>query len=399
MEAELVDELPEGDGWQYEPKWDGFRGIAENLDGEFHLWSRNARPLLRYFPSWPSWASGLPPRSAVDGEIVVVRDGALDFDALQMRLHPAESRVKKLSAEIPAGFVCFDVLLWDGEDFHGRPFEERRAKVETLPFDVSPSTPTRSEAARWLERLEVAGFDGVIAKRLGQPYLPGSREAVQKVKGEKTADCVVVGVTWSEKGTGIASLVLGLYDEGKLARSARPRDREEARGDPRARRAAARPESRAAAARAPSRWKPKADLEWSPVPPELVVEVRYDKWQKGRFRHNSRFLRFRPDKDPEQCTVAQVRPRPKKGDPTVPGLLSDGQGESPFKGTAHRRSQGMILVPAPLTYPPGVWRMPVSVVRLLTHRGGLRRLLGPGNHPGTMARHGEVAEWLKAAPC
>ena len=142
MEAELVDELPGDSEWQFEPKWDGFRGIAENLDGEFHLWSRNGRPLLRYFPELAELGDRLPPRSTVDGEIVVVRDGALDFDALQMRLHPAESRVKKLSAEIPASFVCFDVLLWDGENSHGRPFEERRAKVERLPFDVSPSTAT-----------------------------------------------------------------------------------------------------------------------------------------------------------------------------------------------------------------------------------------------------------------
>jgi ATP-dependent DNA ligase len=322
MEAELVRELPAGDEWQYEPKWDGFRGILENTTGELRLWSRNARPLLRYFPELAALGGLLPPRSAVDGEIVVVRDGALDFDALQMRLHPAESRVQKLSAEIPAQFVCFDVLLWDGEDFHARSFEERRAKVETLPFDVSPSTRDRKEAARWLERLEVAGFDGVIAKRLGQPYLPGSREAVQKVKGEKTADCVVMGVTWSEKGTGIASLFLGLYDKGEL----RPVGSAPASGKKRAEilervepLLGPNPERRPRGA--PSRWKPKADLEWSPVSPELVVEVRYDKWQKGRFRHNSRFLRFRPDKDPDQCTVAQVRPRPKKGDPTVPGLL------------------------------------------------------------------------------
>jgi len=322
MEAELVDALPEGDGWQYEPKWDGFRGIAENLEGEFHLWSRNARPLLRYFPELAALSELLPPNSAVDGEIVVVRDGALDFDALQMRLHPAESRVRKLSAEIPAGFVCFDVLLWDGEDFHGKPFEERRAKVETLPFDVSPGTRDLEEAGAWLERLEVAGLDGVIAKRLELPYLPGSRDAVQKVKALRTADCVVVGVTWSEKGTGIASLMLGLYEGGEMGHvgsaPATGKKREEilARVEPLLGR---NPERKPRGA--PSRWKPKADLEWSPVPPELVVEVKYDKWQKGRFRHNSRFLRFRPDKDPDQCTVDQVRPRPKKGDPTVPALL------------------------------------------------------------------------------
>src|ERR687892_884035 len=140
MEAELVDALPEGDGWQYEPKWDGFRGILENLDGEVHLWSRTARPLLRSSPELAALGERLPPRSAVDGEIVIEREGALDFDALQMRLHPAESRIRKLSAEIPAGFVCFDVLLWDGEDLHGLPLEERRARGEGLPFPTSPAT-------------------------------------------------------------------------------------------------------------------------------------------------------------------------------------------------------------------------------------------------------------------
>jgi ATP-dependent DNA ligase len=322
MEAQLVDALPEADGWQYEPKWDGFRGILENLDGEVHLWSRNARPLLRYFPELAALGERLPPRSAVAGEIVIERDGALDFDALQMRLHPAESRIRRLSAEIPAGFVAFDVLLWDGEAFHDRPLEERREKVRTLPFDVSPATLDRDEALRWLDRLEVAGFDGVIAKRLGFPYLPGSREAVQKVKGEKTADCVVVGVTWSEKGTGIASLALGLFVDGKL----QPVGSAPAAGKKRAEilervEPLLGPDPERKPRGAPSRWKPKADLEWSSVPPELVVEVRYDKWQKGRFRHNARFLRFRPDKDPEQCTVDQVRPRPRKGDPTVPALL------------------------------------------------------------------------------
>jgi ATP-dependent DNA ligase len=322
MEAELVDELPDPDGWQYEPKWDGFRGILENLDGKVHLWSRNGRPLLRYFPELEELGERLPPGSAVDGEIVIERDGALDFDALQMRLHPAESRVRKLSAEIPAGFVAFDVLLWDGEAFHDRPLAERRVKVETLPFDVSPATGDRRVAQKWLDRLEVAGFDGVVAKRVDMPYMPGSREAVRKVKGERTADCVVVGVTWSEKGTGIASLALGLYDKGEL----RPVGSAPASGKKRADILSRvepllgpNPERRPRGA--PSRWKPKADLEWSPVPPELVAEVRYDKWQKGRFRHNARFLRFRPDKDPDQCTVDQVRPRPRKGDPTVPGLL------------------------------------------------------------------------------
>ena len=324
MEAELVDALPEGGGWQYEPKWDGFRGVLENLDGDLNLWSRNARPLLRYFPELAGLDDRLPPGSAVDGEVVVIREGALDFDALQMRLHPAESRVRKLSAEIPAGFVCFDVLFWDGEDVHTRPLEERRAKVEALPFDVSPATEDLRRASRWLDRLEVAGFDGVVAKRLGAKYLPGSREAVVKVKKDKTADCAVVGVTWSEKGTGIASLVLGLYNEqGKF----QPVGSAPAAGKRRAEileqvepLLGASPERLPRGE--PSRWRPKVPLEWSRVPPKLVVEVSYDKWQKARFRHNARFLRLRPDKDPEQCTFDQVRPRPKKGDPTVQGLLA-----------------------------------------------------------------------------
>jgi ATP-dependent DNA ligase len=327
MEAQLVDALPEGEGWQYEPKWDGFRGVLENVGRDLNLWSRNGRPLLRYFPELAVLGERLPRGSAVDGEVVVVREGALDFDALQMRLHPAESRVTKLSTEIPATFVCFDVLLWEGEAFHRKALEERRAKVETLPFDVSPATDDIGQARRWLDRLEVAGFDGVVAKRLGTQYLPGSREGVVKVKKDKTADCVVIGVTWSEKGRGIASLMLGLYDkDGKLhpvgtaGAAGKHRDEILERVQPLLGSAPKRlPRGE------PSRWRPKVTLEWSPVPPQLVVEVSYDKWQKARFRHNARFLRFRPDKDPDQCVIDQVRPRPKKGDPTVPGLLGLGR--------------------------------------------------------------------------
>jgi ATP-dependent DNA ligase len=321
MEAELVTELPEGD-WQYEPKWDGFRGVAENLRGRFALWSRNARPLLRYFPELEELGERLPPKSALDGEIVVVRDGALDFDALQMRLHPAESRVNKLAGEIPATFVAFDVLLWDGEAVHELPLEERRKKLERLPFEISPASRDPEVATGWLERLDVAGFDGVIAKRLGAAYLPGSREAVLKVKRDLTADCVVMGVTWSEKTTGFASLMLGLYDGDRLrpvgtaAASGKKREEIEAQVLPLL---GKNPERRPRGA--PSRWQSVAP-EWSPVAPKLVVEVRYDKWQKARFRHGTRFLRFRPDKDPAECTVAQVRPKPKRGDPTVGSLLA-----------------------------------------------------------------------------
>jgi ATP-dependent DNA ligase len=324
MEAELVNELPERDGWQYEPKWDGFRGIVESVGRGFHIWSRNARPLLRYFPELEELSERLPRKSAVDGEIVVVREGRLDFDALQMRLHPAESRVRKLSAEIPAQFVCFDVLLWDGEALHKEPLEERRARVEKLPFSISPAERDVRIARRWLDRLDVAGFDGVVAKRLGLPYLPGSREGVVKVKGEKTADCVVIGVTWSEKGSGIASLMLGLYDSnGKLRNVGTASAAGKHRADilARVKPLLGRKPERLPRGE-PSRWRRDVTLEWSPVEPKLVVEVRYDKWQGARFRHGTRFLRFRPDKDPDQCTLDQVRPKPGPEDPTVADLLA-----------------------------------------------------------------------------
>jgi ATP-dependent DNA ligase len=320
MEAELVRVLPEGDGWQYEPKWDGFRGVLENVGGGLRLWSRNARPLLRYFPELEPLGAKLPAGSAVDGEIVIERNGALDFDALQMRLHPAESRVRKLAAEIPARFVCFDVLLWDGEEVWRLPLEERRAFLEGLPFDRSPATLDRSEALVWLERLEIAGFDGVVAKRLGQPYRPGSREAVVKVKSHRTADCVVAGVRWAEKGDRIATLLLGLYDGDELlyvgSAAVAPSRAHEIRGqvEPLLEDA---PERRFSE---PSRWG-SGELAEAAVRPELVVEVRYDKWQGRRFRHGTKLLRFRSDKEPEQCTVDQVRPLPKRGDPTVGGLL------------------------------------------------------------------------------
>jgi len=322
MEAELVRELPEGDGWQYEPKWDGFRGVLENLDGEPHLWSRNGRPLLRYFPELASLGDRLPPGSALDGEVVVVREGRLDFDSLQMRLHPAESRVRKLSGEIPARYVCFDLLVWEGDEVWRSPLAERRPRVEALPYDVSPATLDVDIARAWEESLEAAGFDGVIAKRLSSEYVPGSREAVVKVKRHLAADCAVIGVTWSEKGTGIASLMLGLWDGGEL----RPVGTASAAGKRREEIEAAvlpllGPSPERLPRGEPSRWRPQVTLEWSPVEPKLVVEVRYDKWQKGRFRHGTRFLRLRPDKAPRDCTVEQVRPKPGAGDVTVPELL------------------------------------------------------------------------------
>jgi ATP-dependent DNA ligase len=323
MEAELVRELPSENGWQYEPKWDGFRGLLENTSGELRLWSRNARPLLRYFPELRPLGKLFPPHSALDGEIVISRDGVLDFDSMQMRLHPAESRINKLSAEIPAQFIAFDLLVWKGEEIWPRPLSERRKALERKAkrFELSPATRDRDEAIGWLDRFEAIGLDGVIAKRLDSAYLAGSREAVVKVKPEKTADCVVVGVRWKSRPDRIATLLLGLYDDGDIdyvgsAAVAPAKHAEIAeRVLPLLENA---PERRFSE---PNRWG-GGELEESPVRPELVVEVRYDKVQSNRFRHGTKLIRFRDDKNPKQCTWREVRPTRSRRDPTFESLLS-----------------------------------------------------------------------------
>jgi ATP-dependent DNA ligase len=328
MEAELVEELPAGE-WQYEPKWDGFRGVLENLGGGLRLWSRNARPLLRYFPELEEVGALLPPESALDGEIIIARNGRLEFDQLQLRLHPAESRIRRLAAEIPAEYVTFDLLVWKGEALHQLPLEERRRELELKAkrFRLSPVSREVTQAQRWLDRLEQAGLDGVVAKRLGLPYLPGSRDGVVKVKPYRTADCVIVGFRWSEKADGrISTLLLGLFaDDGSLDFvghcSGFPAPvRRELEAELPAMLASGHLSDR----RIPggqSRWSRGKELDWNPVRPELVCEVRYDKLEGNRFRHGTRFLRFRPDKDAAQCTWEQVRPRRKRGDPTVESLL------------------------------------------------------------------------------
>jgi ATP-dependent DNA ligase len=331
MEAELVSELPEPNGWQYEPKWDGFRGVLENLKGALNLWSRNARPLLRYFPELKALGELLPPDSALDGEIVIERDGVLDFDAMQLRLHPAESRVRKLSAEIPAQYIAFDVLRWKGEPLHQLPLEKRRRKLEQVAkkFRLSPTTRERDQAERWLQRLGAAGLDGVVAKRVGLPYLPGSRDGVVKVKPYRTADCVIVGFRWSEKAEGrISTLLLGLYDEqggldfvGHCSGFPAAVRRELEQTLPKR----AISSGSISGERIPggqSRWTRGKELDWNPVKPKLVCEVRYDKLEKNRFRHGTRFLRFRPDKQPKDCTWREVRPPRRADDLTVPELLA-----------------------------------------------------------------------------
>jgi len=318
-----VRDLPASDGWQYEPKWDGFRGVLENVGKELALWSRNGRPLLRYFPELRPLGDLLPPKSALDGEVVIARDGALDFDAMQTRLHPAESRIKKLSAEIPAEYVVFDVLLWDGEEVWKLSLEERRARVEKLQgFRISPATRDVEEARGWLARFEALGLDGVIAKKLGAVYSPGSRDAVTKVKEHRTADCVIAGVRW-KKGDEreLATLLLGLYrDDGGLdyvgsAAVASSKRKEIAdKVVPLLKNAPERHFSE------PNRWG-TGELEEAAVRPELVVEVRYDKVQGSRFRHGTKLIRFREDKDPSDCTWRELRPPRDPDMPTVDALF------------------------------------------------------------------------------
>jgi ATP-dependent DNA ligase len=326
MEAELVSELPATEGaWRYEPKWDGFRGVLENDNGELALWSRNGRPLLRYFPELRPLGELLPRNSALDGEIVIARDGKLDFDAMQMRLHPAESRVRKLSGEIPATFVAFDLLLWNTKKVWEKPIEHRRAELEKVGdgFSLSPVSDDAAQGRDWLETLQAAGFDGVIAKRLGLPYLPGSRDGVVKVKPHKTADAVVIGLRWKAGGRStIATLLLGLYaDDGRLdyvgscAVGAKKHDEIAALVKPLI------DEKNDRSFSEPNRWG-TGELEQVALKPELVVEVRYDKLEKHRFRHGTRLIRFRPDKDPAQCTWREVRPPRKATDLSVTQLLS-----------------------------------------------------------------------------
>ncbi len=330
MEAELVAELPRTGRWQYEPKWDGFRGVLENDGGQLALWSRNGRPLLRYFPELRPLGDLLPPHSALDGEIVIETEGRLNFDAMQLRLHPAESRIRKLSGEIPATYVAFDILLWDGAALHRLPLEERRAELERRAkgFTLSPYSRDAAVAQDWLNQLETAGLDGVVCKRLGIPYLPASRDGVVKVKRHQTADCVIIGYRTS--ATRISTLLLGLYqDDGTLDfvghTSGIPEQlqKELQRLLPPLR-SSGHVEGRMPGGE--SRWSRGKELEWVEIRPELVCEVRYDKLEENRFRHGTRFLRFRPDKDARQCTWRQVRPPRTPGDLTVAALLDRAAG-------------------------------------------------------------------------
>ena len=335
QEALLVEKMPVGPNIWYEPKWDGFRGVFENDGGQLGLWSRNGRPLLRYFPELRPLGDLMPPHSALDGEIVIEQEGRLEFDLMQMRLHPAESRIKRLSAETPAMFIAFDVLLWNGEPIHKKPLAERRAFLEknVKGFQLSEITRDVERAKMWLQRLEVLGLDGIVAKRTDMPYMPGSREAVQKVKNHRTIDCVVVGYRTS--GKKIATLLLGLYRkdgaldfvghtsgipaplEAELQKILPPMVEEEGTFA----KQFAEMETMGRVPGGGSRWSGGKDLPWHEVRPELVCEVRFDKLEGERFRHGTRFMRFRPDKEPRQCTWDQLDVARREGDPALPDLL------------------------------------------------------------------------------
>jgi ATP-dependent DNA ligase len=291
------------------------------VGGELRLWSRKARPLLRYFPELRPLGELMPPRSALDGEIVIVRGGAVDFDAMQMRLHPAESRIRRLSGEIPAEYVAFDVLLWDGEPLWERPLEERRARLEQVGagFRLSPCTRDLAEARGWLDRFEALGLDGAIAKRAGLAYLPGERGGMVKVKEHKSADCVVVGFRWKESRDRIATLLLGLYrDDGGLDYVGTCAVAASRQAEVAARVLPLVDHESDARFSEPNRWG-TGELEQAAVRPELVVEVRYDKVQGDRFRHGTKWLRWREDKDPRDCTWRELRP-PR--DPNAAGVES-----------------------------------------------------------------------------
>ena len=319
MEAKSVEELPAGEGWQFEPKWDGFRCLAVRDGGKVELFAKSGKPLGRYFPEIVATLAEVPAqRFVIDGELAIPFNGSLAFEALQMRLHPAESRVRKLAAETPAIFILFDMLTdTHGQSLMERPLPERRVALETFheaakganSLRLSPYTRDLTEAEAWLGKSGGA-LDGVIAKRIDAPYLPGER-AMFKVKRLRTADCVVGGFRY---GTGIrvvGSLLLGLYDrEGQLhhvgfttiAAAERPAltKRLEALRE--------EPGFTGRAPGGPSRWATERTGEWEPLRPELVVEVRYDHVTDDRFRHGTKLLRWRPDKAPRQCTFEQIEP-------------------------------------------------------------------------------------------
>ena len=316
MEAKLVESLPDGDGWQFEPKWDGFRCLAFRDGDDVALMSKSGRPLGRYFPEVEETVRAVPAeRFVLDGELVIPIGGILSFDALQLRLHPAESRIRKLSRETPAQIMLFDLLALGDRNYADEPLSVRREALEKLADPsprpdilLSPFTLDCAVAKSWLAMAGEA-LDGVVAKRRDEPYVPGER-AMLKVKQLKTADCVVGGFRYGTNSSEVGSLLLGLYnDGGKLDHvgftSAIPA-KEKAALTRRLEALVGGPGFTGAAPGGPSRWSTERSGEWQPLRPELVAEVRYDQVTGKRFRHGTRFLRWRPDKAPEQCRFDQL---------------------------------------------------------------------------------------------
>jgi ATP-dependent DNA ligase len=334
MLSKRVGELPAGGQWIFEPKWDGFRALVFRDRHEIFIQSRDEKPLNRYFPELlEPLGLQLPPRCVLDGEIVVAKNGALDFEALQLRLHPAASRVRLLSGQIPASIVFFDLLCEGDQDLRDEPFQVRRQRLEsflsiaTPPIHLTPATRESSVASDWFRRFEGAGLDGVMAKPVSGSYEPDKR-VMLKVKHERDCDCVVAGFRWHKSGEGmVGSLLLGLFDSNgalqhvgvcasftqearrELADYLAPYRKDALTGHPWRLWAEHGGEPGAGGHRIPggqSRWSQGKDLSWEPLRAELVVEVTYEHMQGNRFRHMSHFRRWRPDKAPAQCTYAQL---------------------------------------------------------------------------------------------
>jgi ATP-dependent DNA ligase len=334
MLAKRVEELPSGEDWIFEPKWDGFRALVFREGDEILIQSRDEKPLNRYFPELlDPLRSALPARCVLDGEIVIVRDNELDFDALQLRLHPAASRVNLLAKQTPSSFVCFDLLCNGERDLRGEAFQNRRRELEQMlrsvapPLHLTPATRDHTIAADWFRRFEGAGLDGVVAKSISGTYEPNKR-VMLKVKHERDCDCVVAGFRWHKKGdrTLVGSLLLGLFDDsGALQHvgvcasfsTAKRKELAEFLQPYRADALATHPWKHWAEQSADngepkrmpggqSRWSQGKDLSWEPLRPELVVEVAYDHMQGDRFRHTAQFRRWRKDKKPSDCTYAQL---------------------------------------------------------------------------------------------
>ena len=335
MLAKAAEEIPDGEGWLFEPKWDGFRAIVFRDGDETFIQSRELKPLDRYFPELAEpLRKSLPARAIVDGEIVIAGAKGLDFPALLQRIHPAASRVKLLAAETPASFVAWDLLALGDENLMGLPLEQRRARLEQAfarvapPVHLTPATRDRSVAADWFQRFEGAGLDGVIAKRLDGIYRPGER-AMVKVKHQRTADCVVAGFRWHKNGPGtkVGSLLLGLYDDGgrlhhvgvtsaftekrrkELVEELAPL-RENALENHPWKAWREEPSDGQRRPGATSRWNRGKDLSWEPLRIERVCEVAYDHLEGDRFRHATHFLRWRPDKSPSSCRYDQLEVTP-----------------------------------------------------------------------------------------